>query len=144
MSAPICSGSNCLETNSNCYFICKYLSTCIPRRQRFKAFFLKAEFLGMAWVWFPTPGWAGAACLVWPSANIPCFLLPPLGCALVCPIPCSGLFSPQQPESFGWGRTHDLLTLSSFPGYPTHGGSPWTLARVIALPQLKSKATVQD
>lgn len=63
MSAPFCSRSNCFETNSNCYFICKYLSTCIPRRQRFKAFFLKAEFLGMAWVWFPPLG--GQVLLAW-------------------------------------------------------------------------------
>lgn len=84
------------------------------------------------------PAWFG---LVRTARPFCCFLRALLLSALSLAVD----FSPQQPKSFGWGRSHVPLTLFSFPGH-TRAGTRWVLldtgTRVTAPPQLrKSKAT---
>ncbi|XP_049498478.1 cell cycle checkpoint control protein RAD9A isoform X1 [Panthera uncia] len=92
---------NCLEANSRRCLVREYLLTCILRDEDLRPF-SEGRVDGWHRCGFPPlggqvlPAWFG-------PCNSPSFLLPPLDSALVCPIPCGGLFSNSQRALDGVG-----------------------------------------
>ena len=104
---------SCLEANSRRCLVREYLLTCVLKDEDLRPF---SEGRVYRWRRCGFPPLGGQVLPAWfGPCNSPSFLLPPLDSALVCPIPCGGLFS-NSPRALG-----GVGTRSSSPCPPSQG-----------------------